>query len=339
MKKYLSAVCLIILIALIVFTLSHKPNHKTVLLNVAYDVIRDFYQDYNPWFLQQTGLQDQLSISQSHGGASKQAIAVASGLPADVVTLTQSSDIDILVNKGLVAADWQQQYPNNASPFGSVMVLLVKKGNPKHIQDWSDLARPDVKVILPNPKTSANGRFAYLAIWAYAQRHFADPQQQQQFLQQVLANVPILEAGARGATISFTQRQMGDVLIAPENEAALASKALGDSFDLVYPSLTLYTPVFVAEVVKNTQHNHTVHYAQQYLQTLWSPAAQQLAAKHYFRPVDQQVAKQYQASFPAIEQLDANQTFGSWQQINAEHFADNGLFDRLYIAAQAEKTR
>lgn len=311
-----------------------KP--QTVLLNVAYDVIRDFYKDYNRQFVQLPELKQQVRISQSHGGASKQAISVASGLPADVVTLTQTSDIDILVRKGLVDKNWQQQYPNQSSPFSTVMVFLVKKGNPKQIKDWNDLIRPDVSVIFANPKTSANGRFAYLAATAYAKQQFDSASQQHQFIQQILANVPILETGARGATITFTQRQIGDVLITPENEAAQAAKALGEqSFDVVYPSLSLTAPVFVAEVAKNTQINKTQQLAQDYLQHLWSKEAQQLAAQHHFRPRDPEVLAQYAQQFPALTLIDVEQMFGSWDEIKQRYFSDNALFERLYIAAQA----
>ena len=226
-----------------------STEQKTVLLNVSYDVIRDFYKEYNIAF--QREFPSDVMISQSHGGASKQVLGVLNGLPADVVTLTQSNDIEALVKKGLVDADWQQVLPNAAVPFGSVMVLLVRKGNPKHIQDWSDLVRDDVKVVFANPKTSANGRFAYLSALAYAKQYSDKPQD---FMLRLLRNVPVLEAGARSASISFTQRNIGDVLIAPENEAALAAKTLGEnSFEVVYPSITAYTPIYVAEVNKNTK--------------------------------------------------------------------------------------
>ncbi|VTU08190.1 sulfate ABC transporter periplasmic sulfate-binding protein [Actinobacillus porcinus] len=307
---------------------------QKVLLNVAYDVIRDFYKEYNAEFRQ---AYPEVLISQSHGGASKQALSVASGLPADVVTLTQSNDINMLVKKGLVAENWQQALPNNATPFGSVMVFLVNKGNPKAIRDWADLARDDVKVIFANPKTSANGRFAYLSVLAYAQQQFQDQAQVNDFMQKVLANVPVLEAGARGATISFTQRKLGDVLIAPENEAALAAKALGqDSFEVVYPSLTAYTPVLVAETT-NTQLNGTHALSQAYLQGLWSEQAQELAAKNYFRPSNPKTLQKFTALFPPVKTFDVNETFGDWTKINREHFADNAGFDQLYIKAQGAK--
>lgn len=314
-----------------------QEAEKSVLLNVSYDVIRDFYKEYNPLFRRfyQTQQGEDFMISQSHGGASKQVLSVANGLPADVVTLTQTNDIEVLVGKGLVAADWVQALPNNAVPFGSVMVLLVKKGNPKQIYDWSDLVRENVKVIFANPKTSANGRFAYLSAFAYAERAFSDEQQVHDFMRRLLRNVPVLEAGARGATISFTKRNLGDVLIAPENEAALAAQAFGaDSFEVIYPSYSAYTPVLVAEVNKNTAMNGTQQQARAYLRYLWSEPAQELAAKKYFRPSNEKIFKKYTALFPSVETFDVNEKFGNWQTINQRHFVDNALFDRLYIAAQ-----
>ncbi|HBO39068.1 MAG TPA: sulfate ABC transporter substrate-binding protein [Pasteurellaceae bacterium] len=299
--------------------------------------MRDFYKEYNPLFrhFYQAEQGQDFMISQSHGGASKQVLSVANGLPADVVTLTQSNDIDTLVRKGLVDSNWSQVLPNNAIPFGSVMVLLVRKGNPKHIYDWSDLVRDDVKVIFANPKTSANGRFAYLSALSYAEQKFTDEQQVHNFIRRLLHNVPVLEAGARGATISFTQRNLGDVLIAPENEAALAAQALGnDSFEVVYPSYTAYAPVLVAEVNKNTAINGTHQQAQAYLRYLWSEEAQELAANKYFRPSDEKILKKYASVFPKVKTFDVNEKFGDWSTINQRHFADNALFDRLYIAAQ-----
>ena len=210
--------------------------------------------------------------------------------------------------------------------------LLVKKGNPKHIQDWSDLVRDDVKVVFANPKTSANGRFAYLSALAYAEQHYDDPQD---FMLRLLRNVPVLEAGARSASISFTQRNIGDVLIAPENEAALAAKTLGEnSFEVVYPSITAYTPIYVAEVNKNTQADGLHQLSYDYLSYLWSPQAQELAAKNYFRPTDKKIIAKTTALFPEVNQFDVNQRFGSWDTINTKHFVDNGLFDRLYVSAQ-----
>ncbi|MGC7559616.1 sulfate ABC transporter substrate-binding protein [Pasteurella sp. PK-2025] len=332
MKKS-AVIFLVVLVSIIAFINQQESQKKTVLLNVAYDVIRDFYKAYNADFRQ---AHPDVLISQSHGGASKQALSVASGLPADVVTLTQANDIDMLVKKGLVAENWQQALPNHATPFGSVMVFLVKKGNPKQIRDWMDLVRDDVKVIFANPKTSANGRFAYLSAWAYAQQ-FQNTQQTHAFMQKLLGNVPVLEAGARAATISFTQRQLGDVLIAPENEAALAAQALGEgSFSVVYPSLTAYTPVFVAET-RHTKENDTQQISQAYLQGLWSEQAQELAARHYFRPTNEKTLNKFTALFPPVNSFDVNEKFGDWATINQTHFVDNALFDQLYIKAQGIK--
>ncbi|ABR75044.1 sulfate ABC transporter substrate-binding protein [Actinobacillus succinogenes] len=334
MKKII-AVFLVISVTVTTFVAcsSHSDKQdKKVLLNVAYDVIRDFYKEYNTAFRQQ---HPQITISQSHGGASKQALSVASGLPADVVTLTQANDIDMLVEKGLIAANWRSALPDNATPFGSVMVFLVRKGNPKNIRDWADLARHDVSTIFANPKTSANGRYAYLAALAYARQRFGDERQVHGFIEKMLRNIPVLEAGARGATISFTRRNLGDVLIAPENEAALAVQTLGrDDFELVYPGLTAYTPVLVAEVNQNSKINGTREQVQAYLRGLWSAEAQQLAAKNHFRPSDKKILKNLTALFPEIETFDVNEKFGDWTTINRMHFADNALFDRLYIQAQ-----
>lgn len=328
MKK-LTSVLLLSLGLGAAFWHSSNAEPKSVLLNVSYDVIRDFYKEYNPQFRQ--AFYPDLMISQSHGGASKQVLAVLNGLPADVVTLTQSNDVEALVKKGLVAENWQQALPNGAVPFGSVMVLLVKKGNPKQIHDWADLVRDDVKVVFANPKTSANGRFAYLSALAYAQQ----TENQEAFMVKLLKNVPVLEAGARSASIAFTQRNIGDVLIAPENEAALAAKTLGtESFEVIYPSLTAYTPVYVAEVNKNTAQDGLHSQAAAYLANLWSEPAQQLAAENFFRPTNAKILEKTTALFPRVATFDVNKTFGSWDEINQTHFIDNALFDRLYVRAQ-----
>ncbi|WP_281773310.1 sulfate ABC transporter substrate-binding protein [Haemophilus parahaemolyticus] len=331
MKKIASILALSLLIGGIFWR--ESTEQKSVLLNVSYDVIRDFYKEYNPQFRQ--AFAPDLMISQSHGGASKQVLAVLNGLPADVVTLTQSNDVDALAKKGLVAQNWRKVLPNGAVPFGSVMVLLVKKGNPKQIKDWADLTRADVRVVFANPKTSANGRFAYLSALAYAEQHTSDSQA---FMVNLLKNVPVLEAGARSASIAFTQRNIGDVLIAPENEAALAAKTLGnESFEVVYPSLTAYTPVYVAEVTKNTAQYGLHQQAHAYLTHLWSEQAQQLAVENFFRPTNAKVLEKTTALFPNVNSFDVNETFGDWNKINQTYFVDNARFDREYIAAQQAK--
>ncbi|MGR3807854.1 sulfate ABC transporter substrate-binding protein [Pasteurella testudinis] len=304
------------------------------ILLVSYDVIRDYYQDYAPQFIQyyQAQTQQNLNIAQSFGGASKQAIAVRNGLPADVVTLNQQNDVDLLVKSGWVNADWQQQYPNQAIPFNSVTVFLVRKGNPKGIHDWNDLARADVSVIFANPKTSGNGRYAYLSALGYAQKQYSDQAQTHDFMRRLLKNIPVFDAGARAASITFTQRQVGDVLVTPENEAGLAAHALGDDlFEVVYPSYSASADVFVAEVNKNTRRHHNSQTARDFIASLWQEPAQRIAAENYFRPTNPTILAEYQSRFPALETFNVNRVFGDWATINQQHFADGALFDQLYL--------
>ncbi|TDQ58970.1 sulfate transport system substrate-binding protein [Mesocricetibacter intestinalis] len=341
MKKFvcISAFCLLLL--LVPFAVKNIGNkERPLLLNVSYDVIRDFYKAYNPQFRRfyQHQYGQDFTISQSHGGAAKQTISVANGLPADVVSLTQESDIDMLVKKGLVNPQWQEALPNHATPFGSVMVFLVRKGNPKGIRDWADLAAREISVIFANPKTSANGRFAYLSLWAYAQKNFSGAKQQTSFVREVLSNVPLLEAGARSASLAFTRRGLGDVLITPENEAALAMRSSGeDKFEIIYPSYSAYTPVLVAEVEKNSAYGNVRTLARAYLLNLWSEQAQKLAAEHYFRPSNPQILAAYAERFPAVNSFKVNDVFGDWDSINRIHFTAQGSFDQLYTAVQKAK--
>ncbi|OBX07423.1 sulfate ABC transporter substrate-binding protein [Gallibacterium genomosp. 3] len=315
-------------------TLSSAFANQTLML-AGYDVICDYYKRYLPVFSEQYAKQYQVTpnIALSFASASKQAIAVQNGLPADVVTLNQQNDITGLVKKGLVAADWQQQYPNQAIPFHTVMVFLVREGNPKNIRDWQDLIRPDVKVVFANPKTSGNGRYAYLSALGYAQKQLKDPHQINQFIQKFLKNVPVFDTGARAASITFSQRAIGDVLITAENEASLLAQAtIGkEKFTLVYPSISANVPVLVAEVNQNSQRHHTQQLAQRFIQSLWQEPAQHIAAQSGFRPNVPTVFAQYQANFPTINTFDVNQQFGNWQQINQRYFADGGQFDQLYL--------
>lgn len=305
------------------------------LMLAGYDVIRDYYQRYLPVFTQQYQQQQQrqLTVAQSFTSASKQAIAVQNGLPADVVTLNQQNDIDGLVVKGLVAKNWRQAYPNQAQPFHTVVVFLVREGNPKHIHDWQDLARDDVKVVFANPKTSGSGRYVYLSALGYAYRKWQDPNKIEHFIATFLKNVPVFDSGARAASITFSQRDIGDVLITAENEAALLAQAQQQKshFSLVYPSISATIPVVVAEVQKNTTRHQNQALAQQFLHSLWLPQAQQIAAESYLRPNNPDIFLQYQARFPKIDTFDLNQHFGDWQQINQRYFADGGQFDRLYL--------
>ncbi|MDH2997668.1 sulfate ABC transporter substrate-binding protein [Pasteurellaceae bacterium LFhippo2] len=322
MKKYKW----LMLFLSIFITNSSIANDRMLL--VAYDVIRDFYKQYIDYYSDS----HQVTIGQSFGGASKQAIAVQNGLPADIVTLNQQNDVDLLIKKGWVSPNWQQHYPNNAVPFYTITVLLVRKGNPKKISDWQDLARSDVKVIFANPKTSGNGRYAYLSLLGFAHYRYADALAQQRYLQKILKNVPLFDAGARAATITFTQREIGDVLVVPENEAALAKQALGDDkFEIIYPSYSARADVFVAEVEKNTARHHNSEQVKSFISSLWQAPAQQIAAQNYFRPTHKAVLQQYQSRFPTVQTFNVNQLFGNWEAINKQHFADGGLFDQLYL--------
>ncbi|KAE9528033.1 sulfate ABC transporter substrate-binding protein [Testudinibacter aquarius] len=305
------------------------------ILVVSYDVIRDYYKQYNPLYIQayQQQHQARLNIAQSFGGASKQAIAVRNGLPADVVTLNQQNDVDLLAESGLVAPDWQQRYPNQAIPFSSVTVFLVRKGNPKQIHDWNDLAQQGVSVIFANPKTSGNGRYAYLSALGYAKQQYHTETQVHDFMRKLLKNIPIFDAGARAASITFTQRQIGDVLVTPENEAGLAAHALGaDQFEVVYPSYSASVDVFVAEVTKNTTRHKNSQTAQDFIASLWQDTAQRVAAENYFRPSNPTILSEYQVRFPSVKTFNINQVFGDWATINQQHFADGALFDQLYLS-------
>ncbi|KGQ71309.1 hypothetical protein OA57_01920 [Chelonobacter oris] len=314
---------------------SGNAQADSSLLVVSYDVIRDYYKHYNSWYIDayQQQHRQTLTIAQSFGGASKQAIAVRNGLPADVVTLNQQNDVDLLAESGLVAKNWQQQYPNQASPFSTVTVFLVRKGNPKRIRDWDDLAREDVGVIFANPKTSGNGRYAYLSALGYARRHYVDQAQIDGFMRRLLKNIPVFDAGARAASITFTQRMVGDVLVTPENEAGLAAHALGsDQFEVVYPSYSARADVFVAEVGRNTAKHQNSRTAQDFIASLWQAPAQRIAAENYFRPSDPQILAEYSVRFPDVETFHVNRLFGDWQTINQQHFVDGGLFDQLYLS-------
>lgn len=307
------------------------------LLNVSYDPTRELYVAINAAFAKswktQTG-QD-VDIRQSHGGSGKQARSVIDGLPADVVTLGLAYDIDELASNGkLLPANWQSRLPHNSSPYYSTIVFLVRKGNPKHIKDWSDLVRPDVKVITPNPKTSGGARWNYLAGWGYAQRKYGSPQAARDFLVKLFRNVPVLDSGARGATTTFAQRGQGDVLITWENEAFLATNELGrDKFDIVLPSVSVLAEPPVALVDANVDKKGTRKVAEAYLRYLYTPAAQKIIADNYYRPRDKAVAARYRARFPNIA-LFTIKNFGGWTKAQKVHFSDGGLFDQILIAAR-----
>ena len=305
------------------------------LLNVSYDPTREFYAEVNAAFAaqwkQRTG--EALTIQASHGGSGAQARAVIDGLEADVVTLALAYDIDAIAEQAkLLPADWQRRLPDNSAPYTSTIVFLVRAGNPKGIRDWSDLVRPDVKVIAPNPKTSGGARWGYLAAWGYALKAGGnDEAKARDFVTRLYRNVPILDSGARGSTITFAQRRQGDVLLAWENEAFLAVEEMGAGrFEIVRPSVSILAEPPVAVVDGNADKHGTRAAAEAYLRFLYSPAGQELAAKHFFRPRSAEVAARYASRFPRLDLFTVDDVFGGWHQAQARHFADGGVFDQIY---------
>ncbi len=304
------------------------------LLNVSYDPTRELYQDFNKAFAQhwkaRTG--DNVVVRTSHGGSGKQARSVIDGLEADVVTLALAYDIDEIGHKGqLLPVDWQKRLPHNASPYTSTIVFLVRKGNPKGIKDWPDLTRPGVQVITPNPKTSGGARWNYLAAWGFEYRRTQSQAKAREFVGKLLANVPVLDSGARGATTTFVERGIGDVLLTWENEALLAVKELGpDKLDVVAPSVSIVAEPPVAVVDKVVDKRGTREVAQAYLQYLYSPVGQDIAAQNHYRPSDPKVAARYAAQFPRLNLFRLDEVFGSWAQAQKAHFADGGVFDQVY---------
>ncbi|HEX9943105.1 MAG TPA: sulfate ABC transporter substrate-binding protein [Thermoanaerobaculia bacterium] len=309
------------------------------LLNVSYDPTRELYQDVNAAFARQwrakTG--KDVSIQQSHGGSGKQARSVIDGLEADVVTLALAYDVDAVAKAGLMAKNWQSRLPTNSSPYTSTIVFLVRKGNPKKIRDWDDLTRPGVSVITPNPKTSGGARWNYLAAWGFALRKFGnDPNRARDFVARIYKNVPILDTGARGATVTFVERGIGDLLIAWENEAILAVKQLGEKgeFQVVAPSVSILAEPPVAVVDKVANKHKTAQVATAYLQYLYTPEGQEIAAKHYYRPRSQAVAAKYAQQFPKVTLFTVDEVFGGWAKAQKTHFDDGGVFDQIYGAGR-----
>ena len=306
----------------------------TTLLNASYDVARDVYKDFNPMFQkywkQKTG--ESVELKQSHGGSTKQVRAVADGLEADVVTMNQSNDIEFLADKGLVAKDWVKKFPNNASPYTSTMVFIVRKGNPKAIKDWNDLATAGTQIIIPHPKNTGNGRNTYLSAWAWALKQpGGNDAKAQEFLGKLLKNAPLFAAGGRDATTTFMQRKMGDVLITFESEAEMIAKEFGKGeFEVVIPSLTMQTEFPVALVEKVVDKKGTRKQAQAYLEYLWSKEGQENAAQNYLRPRDAELLKKYAHFFPPVKTFTVDEVFGGANKAFAAHFKDGGSFDQIY---------
>ena len=304
------------------------------LLNVSYDPTRELYADFNKAFAKQwlakTG--DNVIVKQSHGGSGKQARSVIDGLEADVVTLALAYDVDELAEKAkLIPADWQKRLKHNSAPYTSTIVFLVRKGNPKAIKDWDDLIKPGISVITPNPKTSGGARWNYLAAWGYAQKKFGSEAKAQEFVGTILANVPVLDTGARGSTTTFVERGIGDVLLAWENEALLALKELGpDKFDIVAPSLSILAEPPVTVVDKVVDKRGTRAVAQAYLEYLYSPEGQEIAGHHHYRPIEPAAAARFAKQFPKVNLFTIDEVFGGWTKAQKTHFSDGGTFDKIY---------
>jgi sulfate/thiosulfate-binding protein len=340
MRNRFSVPGALVLLTLGAATAAAQSAPKPVtLLNVSYDPTRELYEDFNQQFAAywkgKTG--QEVIIRQSHGGSGKQARSVIDGLGADVVTLALAYDIDQIAEKGgLLPADWQTRLPNNSSPYTSTIVLLVRKGNPKKIHDWGDLARPGVSVITPNPKTSGGARWNYLAAWAWALRQpGGSDATAKDFVTRLYKNVPVLDAGARGSTTTFVERGIGDVLIAWENEALLAIKELGPGkVEMVVPSVSMLAEPPVAVVDKIANKHGTRAVAQAYLEYLYTPAGQEIAARHFYRPRDAGVAAKYASQFPKLTLVTVDDVFGGWKKAHAAHFADGATFDQIYQPGQ-----
>ena len=312
----------------------------TVLLNVSYDPTRELYQEFNAAFAKYWHAKagERVTIKQSHGGSGKQARSVIDGLDADVVTLALAYDIDEIAKIAkLLPADWQTRLPHASAPYTSTIVFLVRKGNPKGIKDWDDLVKPGVAVVTPNPKTSGGARWNYLAAWGYAQKKFGGEAQAKEFVRKLYRNVPVLDSGARGATTTFVERRIGDVLVAWENEAYLAIKEFGpEKVDVVVPSYSILAEPPVALVDKVVDKRGTRKVAQAYLEYLYSAEGQEIAAKNFYRPTLEAVAKKYDRQFAKVALFPLKEYFGDWQSAQKTHFADGGTFDQIYAPGAAK---
>jgi len=336
-NKHVKSFGLTALVAALTLTLSAGSAFAKdiTLLNVSYDPTRELYQDYNAAFGKywQAKTGDKVDVKQSHGGSGKQARSVVDGLDADVVTLALSYDIDAIAEKAkLLPVDWQKRLKNNSSPYTSTYIFLVRKGNPKNIKDWNDLIKPTVSVITANPKTSGGARWGYLAAYGYALKQpGGNEAKAKEFITEVYKHVPVLDSGARGSTVTFSERGVGDVLLAWENEAHLALKEFGaDKFEIVYPSVSILAEPPVALVDTVVDKHGTREVAQAYLDYLYSPEGQDIAARNFYRPTDAKVAAKYSKQFPKIKLFTIDDTFGGWTNAQKTHFADGGVFDQIY---------
>jgi sulfate/thiosulfate-binding protein len=326
------------LVVMLAAAISLQAADKNTLLNVSYDVARELYEGYNPLFIkyykEKTG--ETVTIKQSHAGSTKQARAVIDGLDADVVTMNQPTDVDAIAEKGrgLVAKDWRAKFPNNAAPYTSTMAFMVRAGNPKGIKDWDDLAKPGVSVVIPNPKTAGNGRYSYLGMWQFAAEKFnGDQEKIKGFLANIFKNVPVLDTGGRGATTTFVQRGIGDVLLTFEAEILTSIGELGtNKYEIVYPSVSVEAEMPVAVIERVSDRKGTRKLATEYLNYLWSEPAQELFVKHGYRPRSEAAAKKAEGRFGKLRLVTVEEKFGGWAKAQKEHFADGGTFDQIYAA-------
>ncbi|MFP1682103.1 sulfate ABC transporter substrate-binding protein [Alloalcanivorax sp. C16-1] len=321
-------------VAALGLVLSQTALADREILNVSYDPTRELYEAFNKKFIEhwkeETG--ETVTVRQSHGGAGKQTRAIIDGLEADVATLALAYDIDAISEKtGIIPEDWQTRLPHNSAPYTSTIVFLVRKGNPKDLNDWEDLLKPGVEVITPNPKTSGGARWNYLAAWAYAEKAYGSEEKAREFVTKLFKQVPVLDSGARGATTTFVKRGIGDVLLAWENEALLSINKLGEGdFEIVVPSISILAEPPVTVLDKNAGKHGTTDIAKAYLEYLYSPVGQDLAGKNYYRPVDPEYAKKYADTFPEVNLVTVNEAFGGWQKAQRTHFNDGGVFDQIY---------
>jgi sulfate transport system substrate-binding protein len=307
------------------------------LLNVSYDVAREFYKDYNAAFIKhwKAAANEDITINQSHGGSSKQARAVIDGLEADVVTMNQANDIDAIAERGkLLPLDWAKRLPNNSAPTTSTTVILVRKGNPKGIKDWADLAKPGVSVVIPNPKITGNGRYTYVAAWGAAIKSGKSPAQARELVQKIFANVPVFDGGGRAATTTFAQRGIGDALATFESEVNLIKAEFGADFDVVYPQYSILAENPVAVIDKVVDKKGTRKQAEAYLKYLWSDEAQEIAARHQLRPRSSALLSKYAKDFPAVNLFTIDEVFGGWSRAQKEHFDDGATYDQIIAAAK-----
>jgi len=314
--------------------LAFAQNNTATLLNVSYDPTRELYVDIDLAFskLWKAKTGQDVVIKQSHGGSGKQARSVIEGLDADVVTLGLAGDIDAIHNHGnLIPADWQKRLPHNSSPYTSTIILVVREGNPKAIKDWDDLIKPGISVITPNPKTSGGARWNYLAAWEFAKRKYGSDAKAKEFIQTLYKNVPVLDTGARGSSVTFAQRRQGDVLIAWENEAYLLEKEFGDKVDVVYPSMSILAEPPVAIVDKNVDRKGTRQIAQVYLEYLYTDEGQDIIGKNFYRPISEKAKTKYSKQFPKLTLFTIDEAFGGWTKADKDHFADGGSFDQIYL--------